>query len=253
MSRVLPHPLLWASLLLMWLLLNGFTVGHLVLGGIIAFGASWAMTALHPATARLRRWELLPRLIASVAVDVARSNVAVASIILMGRRRKRTTGFVLIPLDLRDPTALAVLSCILTCTPGTAWVEYRRVPARSSSISSTSSTSRNGSTGSRTGMRHPCWRSSNERGHPVLVDRLSQLFLVAAMACCILRMVRGPRAQDRVIGFDAFYVCAMLLLLTFGIRTGSTLYFEAALVISLLGFVSTVALAKFLMRGEVIE
>ena len=46
---------------------------------------------------------------------------------------------------------------------------------------------------------------------------------------------------------------AMLMLVTFGIRTGSTLYFEAALVIGLLGFVSTVALAKFLMRGEVIE
>lgn len=82
---------------------------------------------------------------------------------------------------------------------------------------------------------------------------ISQLLLVAAMACCTLRMVRGPRAQDRVLGFDAFYVCAMLLLITFGIRTGSILYFEAALVISLLGFVSTVALAKFLMRGEVIE
>lgn len=82
---------------------------------------------------------------------------------------------------------------------------------------------------------------------------VSQAFLVAAMACCTLRMVRGPRAQDRVLGFDAFYVCAMLLLITFGIRTGSILYFEAALVISLLGFVSTVALAKFLMRGEVIE
>jgi multicomponent K+:H+ antiporter subunit F len=45
----------------------------------------------------------------------------------------------------------------------------------------------------------------------------------------------------------------MLMLVTFGIRTGSTLYFEAALVIGLLGFVATVALAKFLMRGEVIE
>ena len=52
---------------------------------------------------------------------------------------------------------------------------------------------------------------------------------------------------------DAIYVAAMLLVLTVGIRTGSTLYFEAALVIGLLGFVSTVALAKFLMRGEVIE
>jgi multicomponent K+:H+ antiporter subunit F len=45
----------------------------------------------------------------------------------------------------------------------------------------------------------------------------------------------------------------MLLLLVFGMRTGSTLYFEAALVIALLGFIATLALAKFLMRGEIIE
>jgi multicomponent K+:H+ antiporter subunit F len=56
-----------------------------------------------------------------------------------------------------------------------------------------------------------------------------------------------------VVGLDALYLCGMLLLLTFGIRTANTLYFEAALVIALLGFVSTAALAKFLMRGEVIE
>jgi multicomponent K+:H+ antiporter subunit F len=82
---------------------------------------------------------------------------------------------------------------------------------------------------------------------------LSQFFLAAAMACMLYRLVRGPRAQDRVLCFDAFYVDAMLLLLTFGIRTGSTLYFEAALAMALIGFVSSVALAKFLMRGEVIE
>lgn len=82
---------------------------------------------------------------------------------------------------------------------------------------------------------------------------IAQFLLVAAMACCVYRLVRGPRAQDRVLGLDALYVCAMLLFLLFGIRTGSTLYFEAALVIALLGFVSTAALAKFLMRGEVIE
>ena len=77
--------------------------------------------------------------------------------------------------------------------------------------------------------------------------------LALAMACAAFRMLRGPRAQDRVLGFDTLYVNAMLLLLTFGIRSGSTLYFEAALVIALLGFVGTVALAKFLLRGEVIE
>jgi multicomponent K+:H+ antiporter subunit F len=73
------------------------------------------------------------------------------------------------------------------------------------------------------------------------------------MLCTTWRVLRGPRAQDRVIGLDALYVCGMLLLLTFGIRSGTSLYFEAALVIALLGFVSTAALAKFLMRGEVIE
>lgn len=81
----------------------------------------------------------------------------------------------------------------------------------------------------------------------------AQLLLGLAMACATLRIVRGPRAQDRVVGFDSLYVNAMLLLLVFGVGSGSTLYFEAALMVALLGFVSTVALAKFLLRGEVIE
>jgi len=81
----------------------------------------------------------------------------------------------------------------------------------------------------------------------------AQILLGCAMACAAIRILWGPRAQDRVVGFDSLYVNAMLLLLAFGIRTGSTLYFEAALIIALLGFVSTVALAKFLLRGEVIE
>jgi multicomponent K+:H+ antiporter subunit F len=81
----------------------------------------------------------------------------------------------------------------------------------------------------------------------------AQLLLGLGMACAAFRVVRGPRAQDRVLGLDTLYVNAGMLLLTYGIRTGSTLYFEAALVIALLGFVTTAAMAKFLMRGEVIE
>ena len=81
----------------------------------------------------------------------------------------------------------------------------------------------------------------------------AQIMLVAAMGCYAYRVVRGPRAQDRVLCLDAMYVCAMLLPLTVGIRTGSSVYFEAALIIGVLGFASSVALAKFLMRGEVIE
>jgi multicomponent K+:H+ antiporter subunit F len=82
---------------------------------------------------------------------------------------------------------------------------------------------------------------------------IAQVLLALAMICAAFRMIAGPRAQDRVLSLDTLYVNAMLLILTVGIRSGSTLYFEAALVIALVGFIATVALAKFLMRGEVIE
>lgn len=82
---------------------------------------------------------------------------------------------------------------------------------------------------------------------------IAQLAVAAAMILAAVRMMIGPRAQDKVLGLDTLYVTAMLQLLLFGIRTGTSIYFEMALVIAILGFVATVALAKFLMRGEVIE
>lgn len=81
----------------------------------------------------------------------------------------------------------------------------------------------------------------------------AQALLGLAMLFATVRLLRGPRAQDRVLAFDTVYVNGMLLVLTFGVRTGSAFYFEAALVIGMLGFVSTAALARFLLRGEVIE
>ncbi len=125
MSRLLPYPLLATSLLVMWILLNGLSAGHIVLGAIIGIAASWAMTALQPAKPRLRRWGQIPALFITVMGDIVRSNIAVAGIVLRGRRGQRTSGFVTIPLELRDPTGLAVLACIITSTPGTAWIEYR--------------------------------------------------------------------------------------------------------------------------------
>ncbi|HSV19326.1 MAG TPA: K+/H+ antiporter subunit F [Casimicrobiaceae bacterium] len=79
------------------------------------------------------------------------------------------------------------------------------------------------------------------------------IMLAVAMGCAAARLIIGPRAQDRVLALDTMYVDAMLLILVFGIRDGSALYFEVAVVIAMLGFVSTAALAKFLLRGEVIE
>ncbi len=124
MSRLLPYPLLAVALLAMWLLLNGLSLGHVALGSVIAVAASNVTAALEPARSRIRRWHLIPKLVAIVLFDVWRSNVAVARLILFPGQNRRVSGFVVVPLELRDPAALAILASILTCTPGTAWVEY---------------------------------------------------------------------------------------------------------------------------------
>jgi multicomponent K+:H+ antiporter subunit F len=79
------------------------------------------------------------------------------------------------------------------------------------------------------------------------------LCLLAAMGLALVRLLRGPTAQDRVLAFDTLYVDAMLTLLVLGLAYRSDIYFEAALLISLLGFIGSTAMAKFLLRGEVIE
>ena len=80
------------------------------------------------------------------------------------------------------------------------------------------------------------------------------LSLVAvAIVLCAVRLLLGPSAQDRVLALDSLWVCAMIFVLLLGIRLESVIYFELSLLIALLGFVSTMALAKFLMRGEIIE
>ena len=80
------------------------------------------------------------------------------------------------------------------------------------------------------------------------------LFMLAlAMGCALVRMLRGPSAQDRVMGMDCLYVNGMLLILLLGLQHASAFYFEAAMLIALFGFVGSTAMAKFLLRGEVIE
>lgn len=77
--------------------------------------------------------------------------------------------------------------------------------------------------------------------------------LALAMVLASVRMFLGPTAQDRVMAMDTLYVCAMMLMLVFGMRHHSSIYFEMALLIAVVGFVGSVAMAKFLLRGEVIE
>ena len=76
---------------------------------------------------------------------------------------------------------------------------------------------------------------------------------VLAMALALLRLYRGPSAQVRVLAMDLIYTIGMLVMMVLAIRYRSSMYFEAALLIALFGFVSSMAMAKFLLRGEVIE
>ena len=81
----------------------------------------------------------------------------------------------------------------------------------------------------------------------------AQLALAGAGFLAGIRILRGPRAQDRVLALDTLYIAVMLLFLVTGMRLGSLFLFEAAMVIAVMGFVGSIALAKFLFRGEVIE
>ena len=74
-----------------------------------------------------------------------------------------------------------------------------------------------------------------------------------ALLLALWRLLRGPAAQDRVLALDFISLIGMLVVLVVGIRSSSSMYFEAALLVALFGFVSTAAMAKFLLRGEVIE
>lgn len=76
---------------------------------------------------------------------------------------------------------------------------------------------------------------------------------IVAMLLAAWRLLRGPTVADRILALDTLYINSVALLILVGIRFGTTVYFEVALLIAMMGFVSTVALSKYLLRGDVIE
>ena len=90
---------------------------------------------------------------------------------------------------------------------------------------------------------------------PLLAGAISATLVLYALAVALgaLRLVRGPHAHDRVLALDFLFVVVLLTMLVLAIRYESSMYFEAALLMALFGFVGSAALAKFLLRGEVIE
>ncbi len=111
-------------LLALWLLLNdSFSTGHVLLGLVLAVIVTTILPSARPLRARLRRPRAALVLLARVLADIVRSNLTVTGIILGPEHRRQRSGFIHIPLDLRDPHGLAVLSMIVTATPGTVWAE----------------------------------------------------------------------------------------------------------------------------------
>jgi multicomponent K+:H+ antiporter subunit E len=113
------------TLVVAWLVLNQtLALGHVVLGLALALALAWATRNLRPIEPRIRRVSLAIGLLPLWLADVIRSNVGVARIVL-GLRRSSDfrSGFVKIPLAIRDPHGVAVIAVVVTSTPGTVWVD----------------------------------------------------------------------------------------------------------------------------------
>lgn len=124
MKRLLPTPLLSVALLCLWLLLNqSLSIGHLLLALVLAIAIPVLTAGLRPLPVRIRRPGVILRLILAVAADSMQSNISVIRLLLSPGPPRHPANFVHVPLQLRDPNALAVLATIVCITPGTVWAE----------------------------------------------------------------------------------------------------------------------------------
>lgn len=126
MKRLLPHPILAGFILVFWLILQQSAgLGHILLGSVVGVIASLATALIIPEPLTVRRPLKILQLLAVAGVDIVRSNIAVM-LILFNPRPKPTADFLEMPLRLTNTFGLAVLACLITATPGSAWLEYDR-------------------------------------------------------------------------------------------------------------------------------
>lgn len=124
MRRLLPSPVLSCALLALWLLLSqSLSAASVLLGALLALLLPVLTAPLRPAPVRMRRPRVIARLLVDVVADSLRSNVAVIRALLTQRPDDLPSRFVRVPLEVRDPNALAVLAMIVNATPGTSWAE----------------------------------------------------------------------------------------------------------------------------------
>ncbi len=124
---IVPHPILSVALFIVWLLMNSpFGAGSLVIATLASLLVPHVMRAMAPDRVRVRSPGAIMRLAGRVISDALHSNMKVAQLVLGKRKRERKSGFVRVPLSLSNRYGLAALAVIITCTPGTLWVQYDR-------------------------------------------------------------------------------------------------------------------------------
>lgn len=124
MKRWFRSPRLSVALLIMWLLLNqSVALADILVGVILAIAIPYWFRSVLPMNVRIGKPSVIFRLVAGSLVEIIRSCINVSMLILFAKRDQLNSQFITIPLDLRSPYGLAVLSCIINSTPGTVWVE----------------------------------------------------------------------------------------------------------------------------------
>lgn len=86
-----------------------------------------------------------------------------------------------------------------------------------------------------------------------IVINLSFMMVALALVLSLVRLIKGPDMPDRILALDTLYINSIALLILLGIHLSSALYFEAALLIAVMGFMGTLALSKYLLRGDIME
>jgi multicomponent K+:H+ antiporter subunit E len=124
MKRWFGSPWLSIALLIMWLLLNqSVALADILIGSVLAIAIPYWFRSVLPVKVQIRKPRVIFRLIIGSLIEIVRSAINVSMLILFTKRDKLNSQFITIPLELRSPYGLAVLSCIINSTPGTVWVE----------------------------------------------------------------------------------------------------------------------------------
>ncbi len=199
MMRLLPFPIMAAALLAIWLLLNqSLSVGHVILGSAIAVLGSLTLTRLALPPLKMRRPSVFLGLVVRVTADVIRSNFAVVLLLLRPGEGRRRSGFMTVPLELRDPYGIALLAAIISSTPGTiVWVRFNRT--RGLLLIHVFDLVDEAHWVRTIKDRYERPVDGNLRMSSVILDwaiEVSRVLIGLAMVCAAIRLFKGPRAQD---------------------------------------------------------